>query len=163
MVLRSHGRRRENERAQARAADRVVRPVADPTTGHVAGDGDIALGPTEALERPADVAEVKGPEATAPTAEAAAPRREYVGAGVMGGVIALLVVGAAVVVLVAQNSHPVDASFLWFDGRPRLSVLLLAAIVGTAIVTELVGVIWRHRRRRARSMRTELEELRRRP
>jgi hypothetical protein len=68
-----------------------------------------------------------------------------------------------VVVQLAQNTHPLHASLIWFVGPPRLSVLLLAAIVGTAIVTELVGVIWRHRRRRARSMRTELEELRRRP
>jgi uncharacterized integral membrane protein len=80
----------------------------------------------------------------------------------MSGVIALFVVAAAVVILVAQNSHPVDASFLWFDGRPNLSVLLLAAIVGTAIVTELVGLIWRHRRRRAMAMRSELQELRQR-
>lgn len=86
--------------------------------------------------------------------------REYRGAGIMWSAVALLVAIAAFLVVVVQNTHDVVFEFLWFDTTISLS-LALAITFGTALVLgEVIGFVWRRRRRTRRRERDELKRLR---
>lgn len=76
-------------------------------------------------------------------------------------IVGTLLVVAMLVVLV-QNTDDVPFEFLWFDVDLSLGVLLLVAGLITLAAGELIGVLWRRRRRRVRTMRQELDDLRRR-
>lgn len=76
-------------------------------------------------------------------------------------IVGTLLVVAMLVVLV-QNTDDVPFEFLWFDVDLPLGVLLLVAGLITLAAGELIGVLWRRRRRRVRTMRQELDDLRRR-
>lgn len=76
-------------------------------------------------------------------------------------IIGALLVIATLVVLV-QNTDDVPFEFLWFDVDLPLGVLLLVAGLIALASGELIGLLWRRRRRRVRTMRRELDELRRR-
>jgi len=84
-------------------------------------------------------------------AKAAVGRSE--GTGVTAGLLLLILLGAALVVMVAQNVEDVPFSFLWWEATVPLAVLLLVSALGTLVVDQAVGVVWRRRRRRARAMR----------
>lgn len=75
------------------------------------------------------------------------------------GAIALL----ALIVFIAQNSHPVNVSFLGWDGQFPLAVALLAAaligsvltlILGSTRILQLRRTALRSRRKRAQGPRT---------
>jgi len=78
----------------------------------------------------------------------------YESSGVAAGVISLLIVGALIVVIVAQNSDDVPFELLWWSVNAPLAVLLLGAALLTFVVDQCVGVIWRRRRRRLRNLQT---------
>lgn len=80
-------------------------------------------------------------------------QREYVGAGVIGGVVLLLVLGVLLVALIAQNAETVPFELLWFSADVSLAALLLGVAVGSILVAELVGVLWRRRRRKYRTIK----------
>jgi uncharacterized integral membrane protein len=74
------------------------------------------------------------------------------GAGITGGLILLLIIGFALVVLVAQNTEEVRFEFLGWDAEVPLVVLLLAVAFATLLLDQIVGWIWRRRRRRVRAL-----------
>ncbi|HSL58165.1 MAG TPA: LapA family protein [Acidimicrobiales bacterium] len=75
-------------------------------------------------------------------------------------IVGALLVLATVIVLV-QNTDAVPFEFLWFEVEVPLGVLLLIAGLVTFAAGELIGVLWRRRRRRVRTMQRELDSLRR--
>lgn len=83
----------------------------------------------------------------------AGTQREYVGAGLIGGVVLLLVLGVLLVALIAQNAETVPFELLWFSADVSLAALLLGVAVGSILVAELVGVLWRRRRRKYRTIK----------
>jgi uncharacterized integral membrane protein len=80
----------------------------------------------------------------------------YESSGVAAGVITLLLAGALIVAVVAQNSDDVPFDFLWWSLTAPLAVLLLCAVLLTLIVDQLVGAIWRRRRRHMRNLESRL-------
>lgn len=81
----------------------------------------------------------------------------------MWSAVALLTALAALLVVIIQNTHDVAFEFLWFDVQTPLS-LVLAITFGVALVVgEVVGFVWRRRRRTRMRERDELRRLRQRP
>ncbi len=76
-----------------------------------------------------------------------AVRRQFRGTGLYWTLILTLVVAAAIIIGIIQNSQGVTLKYLAWTGRLSLAVALLATIVLIVALTSLVGVIWRRRRR----------------
>jgi uncharacterized integral membrane protein len=93
-------------------------------------------------------------------AEVAGRRRQFRGTGLSWALVLALVMAAAIVVGVIQNSHGVRLDYLVWHGSVPLIAVLLATVVLTVALTSLVGVIWRSRRRHQMTDSAELEELR---
>ncbi len=72
---------------------------------------------------------------------------EYRGVGITAGVVALVVVAALVVAVVAQNTDDVTFELLWWDSVVPLAVVILVTVFVTLVTDELVGLVWRRRRR----------------
>lgn len=100
------------------------------------------------------------PGDSSPDAAATAGRREYRGTGVMWGAIALVVVAAAFVIVAIQNANDVEFEFLWLEVSTPLILIVAITIATTLIVDEVVGLLWRRRRRTRLRERAELRELR---
>jgi uncharacterized integral membrane protein len=109
---------------------------------------------------PEDQPEVTPKEAKGRSGKAAAQDRVYVGTGFYWPVLVGLILLLAVLALVVQNTQRVDVQWLWLDFRIPLIALLLVAGLTAALLTELVGWIWRRRRRRILRDREELKRLR---
>lgn len=58
-----------------------------------------------------------------------------------------LVALAAAIIFVAQNSRRVETSFLFFDGRPRLWIVIVVSLVLGAALGQAVGLMHRRRKR----------------
>lgn len=71
---------------------------------------------------------------------------QYAGAGVAGGVLALLLMAAVILIVVPQNAERVKFDFLWWSVVVPLAVALLATGLATVATDQLIGVIWRRRR-----------------
>jgi uncharacterized integral membrane protein len=93
-------------------------------------------------------------------AEVAGRRRQFRGTGLSWTLVLALVMAAAIVVGVIQNSHGVRLDYLVWHGSVPLIAVLLATVVLTVALTSLVGVIWRGRRRHQMTDSAELGELR---
>jgi uncharacterized integral membrane protein len=96
-------------------------------------------------------------------AEEARPRElrkqsVFVGTGLFWSLIVGLLLGAALVILIFQNTQSVGVEFLWLEFTAPLIGLLLGTALATVILAEIVGVVVRRRRRR---VLTEQEDLRR--
>jgi uncharacterized integral membrane protein len=102
-------------------------PVANPSATSAA---DTAAGP-------ATVA----PETGAVRAHPLPAARPRAGAVWVGFGIGMLVL-VALVVFMAQNTAPVDVTFLGLHGTARLSLMLAITAVGVAIVALGVGALW---------------------
>ena len=87
-------------------------------------------------------------------------RREYRGTGLYWSLVGAAVLGVAILIGIVQNGQTVELKYLAWDVRTPLIVVLLIAITATAVLTELVGMIWRRRRRRQLTEHEELQELR---
>ena len=81
---------------------------------------------------------------------AAAPR--YEGTGITAGLVGLLVAGVVVVIVVAQNVDRVAFDFLFWSVEVSLAVLLLVTALVTLALDQVVGVMWRRRRRRLKTL-----------
>lgn len=97
-----------------------------------------------------------------PDAAAAAPetRTVYKGSGIRWGFVAGLVLAVLLVILVFQNTDPVQFRFLIWDIETPLAALLIATAVLAAVADELVGLVVRARRRRRLEEKEELKRLR---
>ena len=88
------------------------------------------------------------------------PEKVYKGTGLYWGFLAVLVTLVALVILAAQNTDPVQFSFLSWELRYPLVAIILATIGAPVVLDEAVGFVWRKRRRRVLAERTELRDLR---
>jgi uncharacterized integral membrane protein len=79
------------------------------------------------------------------------------GTGVYAGFIGLLVIVAGLVVLAAQNTESVTLRWLGFEWNAPLVAVLLATMLVAVVLDEMIGAIWRSRRRRIRAERLELD------
>jgi uncharacterized integral membrane protein len=94
-------------------------------------------------------------------AEIGSPQRErWRGTGIYWGLIVGLILAAAVVVGVTQNSQRVEVKYLVWEGHASLAVVLLATVVVTVALTTVAGVVWRRSRRRRLTQQDELQSLR---
>lgn len=89
--------------------------------------------------------------------------REYRGTGIIWSAVGLLVAIALFVVIAFQNTHDVDFEFLWFDVATPLSLILVITFGIALVLGEVIGFVWRHRRRTRLREREELRRLRERP
>jgi uncharacterized integral membrane protein len=78
-------------------------------------------------------------------------------------VVAGLVLAAAIVIFVAQNTHAISLDFLWLHFRTSPAVLVLVTALVAVALSIAVGAWLRARRRRVLHEREELERLRREP
>jgi uncharacterized integral membrane protein len=85
---------------------------------------------------------------------------EYVGTGVLGGLVIGLVIAVAAIIFIAQNGERVALEWLWTDFRVSLAVVVLGAIVFGVAADEAVGLAWRRTRRRRLQEAQELHALR---
>jgi hypothetical protein len=66
----------------------------------------------------------------------------------MAGVVLLLLAGFALLDLLLQNGHHAQFHFLWLHANLSLSALVFATAFVAVVLDEMVGVVWRRRRRR---------------
>ena len=64
-----------------------------------------------------------------------------------GGVVIGAIVTAALIVFVAQNASDTEVTWLFFDGTGPLWIVIIVAAVAGAVLSEVVGFLWRRRRR----------------
>lgn len=62
-------------------------------------------------------------------------------------VIVALVALVAAVVFVTQNRNRVETTFLFFDGHPRLWVVIVVSLLLGALLGQAVGLLVRRRRK----------------
>lgn len=84
-------------------------------------------------------------------------KQEFRGTGLYVSFVLALVLAVLILIGIIQNTQSVTLSYLVWKISTPLIVILLATIVASVIISALVGVIWRRRRRREL---TEREELR---
>ena len=90
-------------------------------------------------------------------------RREFRGTGLHWSLIAGLVLAVAILIGIVQNSQQVELRYLAWSGHVPLFVILLATVVLVVALDEVVGLVWRWRRRRHLTQREEMLELRAQP
>lgn len=87
-------------------------------------------------------------------------RREYRGTRIPAGAVVAALLAIAVIIFIAQNTGSVEMEWTVLDFSWPLAAVLLAALVVGAVMAAVVGLLWRHRRRRGLRQRRELERLR---
>jgi uncharacterized integral membrane protein len=87
-------------------------------------------------------------------------RREFHGTGLYWSLLLGLILATAILIGIIQNSQSVQLQYLVWHLNTPLIVVLLVTIVASIVLTALVGVAWRHRRRRQLTDREELRGLR---
>lgn len=104
----------------------------------------------------------KDQNVAAPSGAAAAggSRREFRGTGLYWSLLFTLIVSVAILIGIIQNFQIVEIKYLGWDLHTPLIVVLLVTIFASVVVSVLVGVSWRRRRRRQLTEREELRELR---
>jgi uncharacterized integral membrane protein len=118
-------------------------------------DGDI---PDE-FESVADET-VPAPPSIEPPAKASfEPERHFVGTGLFWGLVVGIILAVLVIILAAQNTQSTTLSFLGFDWSTPLIVIILVSLLVGIVLDEIVGLIFRGRRRRILAEREELKRL----
>lgn len=87
-------------------------------------------------------------------------RREFHGTGMYWSLLLGLILAIAILIGIIQNAQSVQLKYLVWDLSTPLIVVLLVTIFASVLLTALVGVAWRHRRRRQLTDREELRGLR---
>lgn len=87
-------------------------------------------------------------------------RVEYTGTGFYMGLGATLLLGLILLIFAVQNTDDVSVSFLGWDFTFPLFGIAIGAALVAVVLDELMGVIWRRRRRAQLAERAELENLR---
>ena len=70
------------------------------------------------------------------------------GVGIGWGFVLGLPLAAALIVFVAQNTGDVVVRWTVWKVHSPLAAVVLVAILAAVVLAEMVGVVWRHRRRR---------------
>lgn len=85
---------------------------------------------------------------------------EYRGTGFYVGLLAIILFALTLFILAVQNTQDVQIDFLGFTfSLPLFGVAIGAAIIAV-IIDELIGLVWRKRRRTRLEERAELGRLR---
>ena len=100
-----------------------------------------------------------GAEAAATPAEPPA-RTVRTGTGIMPAVVTGIVLAAAVLAFVAQNTKRIALEWLWLDFHTTPGVLVLVALFLGVVAAVIVGAIVRRNRRIRLNEREELAQLR---
>lgn len=87
-------------------------------------------------------------------------RVEYRGTGFYVGLGAILLFALALLILAVQNTQDVNVTFLGWDFTIPLFGVAIGAALGAAVLDELIGLVWRRRRRVRLAERAELRSLR---
>lgn len=87
-------------------------------------------------------------------------RVEYSGTGFYVGLAAILVFALMLLILAVQNTQDVDVAFLGWDFTVPLFAVAIGAALAAIILDELIGLVWRRRRRALLAERAELSSLR---
>jgi uncharacterized integral membrane protein len=99
-----------------------------------------------------------GPEEE--TAAVVEKERIFVGTGLFWGLVFGVLLAVIMIILAAQNTDDTMISFLGWDfSMPLIAVILAALLVGV-VLDEVVGLVYRARRRRTLTDRKELKRLR---
>lgn len=88
------------------------------------------------------------------------PVRDYRGTGIIWTAVALVAAIALLVIVAFQNTQDVEFTFLWFDASTPLSLILVITFGIALVIGEVIGFVWRHRRRTRLRERDELRRLR---
>ncbi len=94
--------------------------------------------------------------------EEPSPAPTYRGAGIRWSYLFGSVLTVAIIILAAQNTESVEFEFLTWNYTAPLAAVILATAFVAIVIDELIGVIWRFRRRRQLRQRAELDQLRQR-
>ena len=87
-------------------------------------------------------------------------RPQFVGTGVFWGLVVGIVLSIVVIVFAAQNTQSATVkAFLWEWSSPLFVVILVSLIMGI-VLDEIVGLLYRSRKRRRLAEREELRRLR---
>lgn len=103
-------------------------------------------------------ATVESMEIPVPPDAAAAP--VYKGSGFRWSYLFGILLTLVVMVLVFQNFQQTEFSFLVWTVEAPLAVIIIGTALIAVIVDEIVGVVWRARRRKMLRQKAELKELR---
>ena len=87
-------------------------------------------------------------------------RVQYRGTGFYLGLVAILVFALALLILAVQNTQEVDVDFLGFVITVPLFAVAIGAAIVAVVLEELIGLVWRRRRRTRLEERAELDLLR---
>jgi len=87
-------------------------------------------------------------------------RVEYRGTGFYVGVVAILLFALALLVLAVQNTQEVDVDFFGLEFTVPLFAVAIGAAILAIVLDELIGLVWRRRRRTRLEERAELGRLR---
>jgi uncharacterized integral membrane protein len=99
------------------------------------------------------------PEPEKRTAAPVEKERVFIGTGLFWGLVFGVLLAVVMIILAAQNTGNTTIKFLsWDFSTPLISVILAVLLVGV-VLDELVGLIYRARRRRILTDRKELERL----
>lgn len=89
-----------------------------------------------------------------------APTVEYRGTGFYVGLGAILLFAVVLLILAVQNTQNVTVEFLGWDFTMPLFGVAIGAALIAIVIDELVGLVWRRRRRALLAEHAELETLR---
>lgn len=81
--------------------------------------------------------------------------------GIAWGLVVVLIGLTLVVVFTLQNTDTVPVRFLWWAGQNSLALVIVVTVAVTALITQIVDLIYRRRRRQRVAEREELRRLRR--
>ncbi len=85
---------------------------------------------------------------------------EYLGTGFYIGWAVILLFALVLLILAVQNTQNVDVSFLGWDFAFPLFGVAIGAALAAVVLDELIGLVWRRRRRAMLAERAELRKLR---
>jgi uncharacterized integral membrane protein len=88
------------------------------------------------------------------------PERRGRGPGFAAAFLALILISVALISLVWQNQEAVPLEWLWVSTEVPLFVIVLVTALIAILADELVGLVWRARRRRRLAEKEELKRLR---
>lgn len=86
--------------------------------------------------------------------------RDYRGTGIVWGGVLVVLLAIGLIVVAFQNSQDVEFDFLWIDTTAPLVLIIAIAIAAAIVIDEIVGFVWRRRRRSRLRERDELKRLR---
>jgi uncharacterized integral membrane protein len=116
--------------------------------------------PEEGVETPTVEVGTVDEAGTVEAVTAPLQRRVFVGTGLFWGLLVGVVVAVAFIILAAQNTESIEVRFMsWAGTMPVIALILISLLVGV-VLDEVVGLVYRARRRRVLQAMEELRILR---